>query len=177
MQEPGAGEKRGSRKKFWAIFALFFVILVIISLYLAWQWYLSPQAKQNAQLQENWRLYTTAMKNYEDAMRADTYGSSTPEGTLQMFIDALKQGDVELASQYFIYDPSRPRTGWVEALLADKDAGNFPEIISLLENAKSTKPIMEKYFNFELRDNQDHLVSDIGMQFNSYSGVWKIESM
>ena len=177
MEKPGAGEKRGSRKKFWAIFALFFVVLVIISLYLAWQWYLSPQAVQRAQLEENMRLYTKAMKNYEDAMRADTYGSSTPEGTLQMFIDALKQGDVELASQYFVYDPTKPKSGWLEALEADKKDGSFPQIISLLEKAKSTNPIMEGYFDFELRDDSGRLVTDVGMKLNTYSGVWKIESM
>ncbi len=169
--------QKKSRWKFWAVSALFFVILVIVGLYFAWQWWLSPAAVQRAQLQENIALYNAAMQNYESAMRADTYGSSTPEGTLQMFIDALKQGDAELASEYFLYDPAKPKSGWADALSADKDAGNFPGIIALLERAVPTKPLMEGYFDFELRDVQGNLVADVGMKLNKYSGVWKIENM
>ncbi len=166
-----------SRLKFWLIIGGFVVVLILVCLYFAWQWYLSPAAVRRAQLQKNYELYTQAMQNYEAAMRTDTYGSSTPWGTLQMFIEALKQGDVELASQYFIYDPAKPKSGWSEALSADKAAGNFPEIISLLERAVPTDPIMKGYFDFELHDIQGNLVTDVGMKFNQYSGIWKIESM
>lgn len=34
--------------------------------------------------------------------REDTYGGKTPEETWGMFLDALKKGDVELASKYIV---------------------------------------------------------------------------
>ncbi|TSC60604.1 MAG: hypothetical protein LiPW15_482 [Parcubacteria group bacterium LiPW_15] len=37
-----------------------------------------------------------------EAKMADTYGGSTPAETLQLYIDALKKNDFELASKYFI---------------------------------------------------------------------------
>jgi hypothetical protein len=40
----------------------------------------------------------TAMR----AAMADTYGGSTPQETLQLYIDAVEKGDYELASKYFI---------------------------------------------------------------------------
>ena len=33
--------------------------------------------------------------------KADTYGSTTPEGTAELIISALEDGDVELASKYY----------------------------------------------------------------------------
>ena len=38
----------------------------------------------------------------EKAYQEDTYGGATPEETLQLFIDALKAGDIDLASKYFL---------------------------------------------------------------------------
>src|SRR3990167_283218 len=35
---------------------------------------------------------------------ADTYGGDTPEETLELFISALKTGDIDLASKYFVLD-------------------------------------------------------------------------
>lgn len=43
-----------------------------------------------------------------DAQRAleaqDTYGGKTPQETWQMFIEALKKGDTDLAAKYFVVD-------------------------------------------------------------------------
>jgi len=38
----------------------------------------------------------------KQAKMADTFGGKTPAETLQLYIDALKNGDFELASKYFI---------------------------------------------------------------------------
>jgi len=35
-------------------------------------------------------------------MSEDTYGGKTPEETLNLFIEALKKEDLELASKYFV---------------------------------------------------------------------------
>lgn len=40
---------------------------------------------------------------YQARLR-DTYGGTTPQETLQMYIDAVEKGDYELASKYFIIE-------------------------------------------------------------------------
>ncbi len=174
---PGAGERR-ERKRFWAIFALFFVVLVLVGLYLSWQWYLSPAAVQRVQLEENLALYNTAMQNYESAMRADTYGSSTPEGTLQMFIAALKQGDVELASKYFLLDDTGSRVKWEEGLMQARDNNRIHIIIVAVESALPHKnQTSSSTVVFETLDSKGIVDVLVESQLNRYSGVWKIESM
>lgn len=44
------------------------------------------------------------IKLAQDKEKADTYGGTTPEETFGMFLDALKAGDVDLASKYFVLD-------------------------------------------------------------------------
>lgn len=51
------------------------------------------QEKYLAQIEENRARLLEAQKN-------DTYGGKTPEETLDLYITALKAGDIELASKY-----------------------------------------------------------------------------
>src|SRR3989344_4310089 len=72
-----------------------FVVIIglsLASLYLL-QNYFNPERKAERRLAELERLYAE-----------DTYGGQTPEETLQLFIDALKAGDIDLASKYFVIE-------------------------------------------------------------------------
>lgn len=106
---------RPRRSRFWITFVAI-VLLGAISLiavdYYTWK------TRQNSlrQIVEN----EQAMKQqaYEEAM-ADTYGGETPYETLSLYIAAVKKGDYELASKYFI---SRNRDAELKSLnLASKE--------------------------------------------------------
>ena len=43
----------------------------------------------------------------EEPYKKDTYGGKTPEETWAMFLDALKKGDIDLASKYFAVDEQK----------------------------------------------------------------------
>ena len=68
-------------------------ILGVIALYTVR--YFNPE---NRQIREAERLIEE-LKRQE---REDPYGGTTPEETLRLFIEALKKGDVELASRFYI---------------------------------------------------------------------------
>ncbi len=79
------------------LFAGLIVIALVFSVYV---WYRdSKKFGPGADL----RAFKTAgeferyYKNLEEAYKKDVYGGATPEETLNLFIDALKKGDVELA--------------------------------------------------------------------------------
>ena len=72
-----------------------FIILLTIG-YGALQWVRDYQYKHSAGYAAS-RYYDELQQRYQN----DTYGGSTPEETLSLFIDALKKGDVDLASKYF----------------------------------------------------------------------------
>lgn len=123
------------------------------------------------------------LRNFDEEMRRDKFGGKTPEETLQLFIEALEKGDVELASRYFMlesdqYDPNYlTRKVWEDALKKAKEGDRLDEIVTMLNMAKPAGSSSAGYFGFEVKNEKGELVSDVGMRLNEKSGVWKIESL
>jgi len=172
-------EKRIKFKKI-VIFILGVAFLVFVGFY-GYSWYQSYSSSRESWV--NYEQYKKAEKEYIEAMTADTYGGKTPEETLNLFIEALKNEDVELASKYFALETNSQdpdyltRKKWEEGLRKAKEEGKIVEIVSILLKAKPAGSVMEDYFGFEVRDESGELIVDINMKFNSYSKVWKIESL
>lgn len=102
--------------------------------------------------------------------REDTYGGNTPEETLQLFIDALKKGDVELASRYFIYDKQEK---WLGELTDIKSKGLVNQMVVDLQRLEKTKEGQTEAFF--ILTNKDNVVSvQLVIGKSPYSGKWKI---
>lgn len=158
--------------------ALIAIILVVFFGLEIWSSYFSQTARQSREIQANYQKYLNVQNKYEAAMKADTYGGKTPEETLGMFIDALKKGDVELASKYFaLREDGSGNPQWLEELKEKETSGKLEEIINLLSRAKSAGSSIENHYGFEILDNLGESTADIGLSFNIYSQVWKIESL
>lgn len=172
-----------TKRKYWKFVAGFLGIMVIAGAgFFIWGKYLSPEAKSNRETQKNYEKYLAWEENYKKAMTEDTYGGKTPEETLQMFIEALKKEDIELASKYFMLrengtiDPK-----WKETLIKTKEEGKLSYIIDILSRTIPDTNITtlkdSAWFIVYKKDNQKELEADINLHFNKYSGVWKIESL
>jgi len=173
-----------TRKTYWKFIVIFLMIIVITGGgFFVWERYFSQQAEINRQTQKNYEKYLEWERNYEKAMREDIYGGKTPEETLQMFIEALKKEDIELASRYFMLETNTEdlnyltRKKWEEALKKAKNGGKLSEILMILSRAKTADSSVEGYFGFEVKDDKNELIADINMRLNRYSGIWKIESL
>ena len=68
----------------------------------------------------------------EKAYREDQYGGNTPEETLQLFIDALKKGNTDLAAKYFIIDEQEEWKGKLKNLA---DQSKLNTVIEDIEKA------------------------------------------
>ncbi|MEI8339050.1 MAG: hypothetical protein WCF94_00090 [bacterium] len=87
-----------------------------------------------------WWKYERTMAPYqaeadriEALKKADTFGGKTPEATLQMYIEALKKGDIGLASKYCVVENQ------------NKEVSNYKKIISLEGSLdQSVKTLIEK---------------------------------
>ena len=179
IQQNPSSEKSG--RKYWKFVVGFLgIIIVVAGGFFVWEKYFSPQAKINRETQKNYEKYLEWERNYEKAMKEDTYGGKTPEETLQMFIEALRKEDVELASKYFVLrsdGSSDPK--WKEGLIKTKEIGKLQEVINVLSKAKPDlgARISEEYYVFSTRDENGTVTADIDLRINKYSGVWKIESL
>ena len=59
------------------------------------------------------------MGEWERLYREDTYGGTTPQETLSLFIEALKKGDTDLAAKYFVPDEREETITYLNDLKKD----------------------------------------------------------
>ncbi len=180
------GTEGKKQKKIWKFLIAFLILIAAgAAVWFVWGGYFSPEAKRARETERNYEKYAAWEKAYEDAMRQDTYGGKTPEETLRMFIDALKKGDIDLASKYFMLETNEKspdyltRRKWKDVLSAARSSEKIGEVIQLLENAENdpSSAINSEYSVFSMYDRDGKYVSDIDFRFNKFSNVWKIESL
>lgn len=164
----------GYLKHFAAFLGL---ILLVGGSYFVWDRYLSEGAQYRRQVEENMNKYTEWEKNYNKAMTEDVYGGKTPQETLDMFIDALKKEDVDLASKYFMLNSvGQVDQKWVDGLRKSREDGKLQEIIRLTAQAKQTFKDDDGAV-FKLYDSVGEIVVMVEIKLNEFSKVWKIESL
>lgn len=113
----------------------------------------------------------------EEKYKNDLYGGETPEQTMQLFISALKAGDTELASKYFVIEKQEE---WRGKLEESKTAGNLTKYALLVEKASVKKYGKEIYaghyqINYPLQQGQPDW--NIDMSLNTKTNKWKLESL
>lgn len=121
---------------------------------------------------EDFKNQERMARELEEKYKNDTYGGDTPEQTLQLFIDALKAGDTELASKYFVIEKQEE---WKEDLENVKKSGTLNNMINDLLHAKKTKS--EEYKTLFVITNEKSVVTSLISIFKIPNGKWKIESL
>ncbi|OGZ29602.1 MAG: hypothetical protein A2931_01970 [Candidatus Niyogibacteria bacterium RIFCSPLOWO2_01_FULL_45_48] len=145
--------------KFVAGFALI-IVLVFGSIYYL-NYYNSPEQKAL-------RYYADLEKQYAE----DTYGGKTPEETLQLFIDALKAGDIDLASKYFVVE-EREKTK--NDLATVQNNGGLGDVMGRIQNLSLSKTDNDKAW-FVITDENRVIKYEVLLSKNQNS-VWKIIDM
>jgi len=110
------------------------------------------------------------LKDLERRYREDPYGGSTPEETLQLFIDALKKGDIELASKYFSIEHQEVQK---QELIKAKDEGILENIIFEGQKLKLSKKDNELAF-FTISNERGVVEVQVVIGRSSATGKWKI---
>lgn len=157
-----------SKKILYVVLGLasaFVLWMIIDSAYQAWGGY-------------KWQKQTDA---FQDALskpyREDTYGGKTPEETWGMFLDALKKGDVELASKYVV--PEKRETRLADMIKA-KEENRLPGILEkyslILKKEPDQASNSETAYFYLVIKNKDNANETYPIVFilNPYTKVWKI---
>lgn len=111
------------------------------------------------------------LENLKKKYAQDPYGGDTPEQTLQLFVDALKKGDTDLAAKYFVLDKQQE---WREELMKIKEKGLLKDMIKDIESTKLTFNETAAYFTL-VRTND--LSSELVMHKNPLNKKWKITEL
>jgi len=180
MDEMGNLQSKGfpkgfKGKRFWVAVTILVLVLLVV-----WDRYALPSEfvpyeDFNEFLTEvgdsdreiNW--YT---ENLKKAYTEDTYGGATPEETLDMFIAALGAKDVALASKYFVIEKQARMLGELSAGL---ESGGVETFLDIYKMGGDGDYIDES--NFQHSIFIDDIPMNLNLIKNTYSGVWKIESL
>ncbi|MEI6296802.1 MAG: hypothetical protein WCO84_04130 [bacterium] len=133
-------------------------------------------------------------KELEDAQKADTFGGKTPEETFDMFLDALKKKDIELASKYYNVKVQKKALEGLKKELAEK--GNLDMSITYFTDVGGGVKGCNKEgngctFEYEYTTIKDETIKDdfgnkifvpkgevrnksIDFNLNSFNQNWKI---
>jgi len=177
-----------------------FLIIFILALLL---FYLGAEAGYQIKYKiEQWKANKAAdvfNKAIIEMFKQDTYGGKTPEETFNMFVDALKNEDIDLAVKYFVLDPDRRANFWKEFNDLKEEgklkeyADWFPKWENLKqENVKENS--LTGYFYWELKEPETKMLPNgaggfiettfpAGEYRNSIdfikntNGIWKIENL
>ncbi len=152
----------GSRKR-KAVAVLAIVAIAVVATYL----YAEKQIAEDAD----------PYFEYKAAMMRDEVGGKTPQETLDMFVAALRANDAEAAAALFMLDDNLSREKWVAQFMDAKQRGVLGQLADDIEqNAKPGTPAYEGDYGYVFYGPNGIVSGQIDMEFNIFSGVWKLQS-
>ena len=149
-------------KTSWKFIAGFLALIAIGIVILLFGSYADPEAKQEREAKQ---YLDDLREQYEN----DPYGGVTPEETLNLFIEALEKGDVELASKYFVIDEQEEQLKYLQSL---QNENQLELIIKDTKNLQLRRKDNEKAF-FAIA-NENNVVKVQVIMGLGVNNKWKI---
>ncbi len=178
MENSSLPPMQQQKKKTPYLYIAAFVGILVLGAGLLFVWgnYLSPEAQSAHTMQKNYETYQAWEQQHNQDLALDTYGGSTPEETLQLFVDALDDEDIELASKYFALDQ---REQWAEGLKNIQLEKRIDEIIKTIKSAQASERDTGSgnQREFIVKNKNGEIDYAIILTLNNQSNIWKIESM
>ncbi|MBI2677131.1 MAG: hypothetical protein HYX21_04280 [Candidatus Yanofskybacteria bacterium] len=107
------------------------LVLAVVAVLVIWSLLNLPQIFNAVQGKlEAWK-YQRLVKKMEAPYKNDKYGGKTPEETFDLFLEALRKEDVDLASKYFVI---KKQDEWKKTLEKYKESNLLVELIGELES-------------------------------------------
>ena len=117
------------------------------------------------------KAYIKYWEKLNEAYKKDEYGGATPEETLNLFIEALKAGDLELASKYFVVE-KQPE--YLEAFDNWKNLNKLESIIVEIENSVNNGSFVDDSYQFFSLDESGNIRLLVELVKNTHTNKWKM---
>ncbi|MCK5021671.1 MAG: hypothetical protein KAR54_00275 [Candidatus Pacebacteria bacterium] len=130
-----------------------------------------PENEVNFQSVDEYNEYYDALIM---AYKKDNFGGDTPEETINGLVEALKLGDVELASKYFVVEKQKRVA---EELAIGKENGVLGLLIGDLTKENEGFEMLENEYRFRTFDENNIAEFSFDLILNEYTNKWKIESL
>jgi len=133
-------------KRFFRFLIIFILACVIF--------YLGGEAGYQTKLiLEQWKINKDLEqfnKAIEEMFREDIYGGKTPEETFNLFVEALKKEDIDLAVKYIVLDAERRERYWQE-FNGMKEKGELKKYIESWPKWEDWEEVRDEYNDWEER--------------------------
>ena len=118
----------------------------------------------------------SAYEAYVASQASDGVGGKTPQETLDLFVAALRAGDVGLATQYFTVDDRGSRGKWVR-YFNDLKVKNLLGVMAedIATKAKPAGSSYEGSANYKVLNSSGTI--SLFLQLVSDGQIWKIENL
>jgi len=118
------------------------VILAIIAGFVGWFLLnLGPVLQYFNEKYADYKL-RQMIERIQEPYKNDIIGGETPEETFDMFVAALKNDDMELASKYFVI---KDQESWLKTFKKYEDSNLINDFVIELENINRSNVSFEKY--------------------------------
>ena len=177
FENPKKKSKLPSKRRLFVVFGI--IALIVIAVLLIQ--YFEPEAVERREGRKNTEEFVELYEGWQKQLSEDTYGGKTPQETLNMFIEALRNEDLELASKYFApeMDEENPEKmtwqGHLEYLQGMKEKGFIQRMVDEFENFDDDFRWSENVHWFTFNNEDGSIELEIPVSLNKNSGVWKIQ--
>ena len=170
-------------KIFKSKYFIIFIIFLILGLTTSWLvWYFSAEMRQARQYRKDAEILARKIQEQAEEYAVDTYGGETPEETYEMFLQALKMEDINLASKYFILDKQEEYKQFFTDI---KNNNKWDEMIEDLFNPDNQKGEMKENNTYVIRvyNTENYLIAQavlkiplnfVATEKELLSNIWKI---
>jgi len=175
----GSGGSQKTRKPiflrwwFWPGLLVLFAVTWYFQGYIEW---FGDQAKYRIQNSAR-EAYLDQVKSQDAALeakyKADTYGGTTPEETLRMFIEALEKKDYVLASKYYLVEDQSQA---LDDLQTSEQNGYVAAYLSILSKTNKGQSLSSgQEYAIEFFSNEGEQVHFERFKLNTFTNKWKLE--
>ena len=178
FESPKKKSKLPSKRRLFVVFGI--IALIVIAVLLIQ--YFEPEAVERREGRKNTEEFVELYEGWQRQLSEDTYGGETPQETLNMFIEALRNEDLELASKYFApeMDEENPEKmtlqGHLEYLQGIKEKGFIQRMADEFENFDKNFRWSENSHWFVFYNNDGSTEFRVCIDLSENSGLWKIEN-
>lgn len=177
FENPKKKSKLPSKRRLFVVFGI--IALIVIAVLLIQ--YFDPETVERREGRKNTEEFVELYEGWQRQLSEDTYGGKTPQETLNMFIEVLRNEDLELASKYFApeMDEENPEKmtwqGHLEYLQGMKEKGFIQRMVDEFENFDDDFRWSENVHWFTFNNEDGSIELEIPVSLNKNSGVWKIQ--
>jgi len=173
LKEAGKKQLRWFEKRLFRFILLPIIILVLVAVgYFCYLFFTNENFNWLVKTSIQAQRLQRAMEQYEKQLKEDQYGGKTPEEAIQLFVDALKKGDLELASKYIVLENQEK---YLKEMKDVQTRGMLPLMIRDFEKNRTCSRFSDSSFTCTIANEKDEAILFISL-IQPLNSLWKIES-